>query len=259
MVFELMKIIKKIFLTIAITTILNASAFAKSGFEFLANFQLGVGVGIPTKSMKDIGFKSDIGLDFGGGFQFGYMFQVKNNFGISALVELGYNIGSYSVSGKVNISEMIAAELNRLGFGNININALGILNNVSVSFINYFYSIQVGLFPKFNIGNFAIGIGGGIKIPIMGWQTATMLDIEEDTGLLYRPEISDLISPALLGYIKTSFDYSFYIIDKTSINVGLYLGIDIMKEKSYEGQKGEYCSTFNVGIIFGVKYGARVD
>lgn len=254
-----MKIIKNIFLTIAFIIIFNISAFGESGFEFSGNFQLGMSVGIPTKSLKDIGFKSDIGLDFGCGFQFGYMFQIKNNFGISALVELGYNVGSYSIKGKLNINELISEELSKLGFGNININELGILNNVSASFINYFYSIQVGLFPKFNIGNFSIGIGGGIKIPIMGWQTLEMLGIEEDTGLLYRPEISDLISPAILGYVKTSFDYSFYIFDKTFINVGLYLGFDIMKNKSYEWQKGEYGSTFNVGVIFGIKYGASVN
>ena len=254
-----MKSFKRLFFIISILLIFNISAFAESGFEFTCNFQLGTGIGIPTKTMKDIGFKSDVGFDFSGEFQFGYLFQVKNNFGISALVELGYNIGSYSVSGKINISEQIAAELNKLGFGNIDISKLGIFNNVSASFVNYFYSIQVGLFPKFNIGNFAIGIGGGIKIPFMGWQTVKILDTEFDTGLLYRPEISDLISPAILGYVKTSFDYSFHIMDKTAFNVGLYLGFDIMKEKSYEGQKGEYIYTFNIGVVFGVKYGASVN
>ena len=46
-----MKIIKKIFLVITFTTIFSVSAFAKSGFEFLIDFQFGLGVGIPTKTM----------------------------------------------------------------------------------------------------------------------------------------------------------------------------------------------------------------
>lgn len=249
---------KKLFFVISILAIFNISAFAESGFEFLVNMQLGMGAGIPTKSMKDIGFKNDVGFDFSGGFQFGYLFQVKNNFDVSLLGELGYSISSYSITGKINISEQIAAELNKLGYVNIDISKLGMFNNISASFINYFYSIQVGLFPKFNIGNFAIGIGGGVKIPIFGMQYSKVLDYEYSVEL-HRSDIADLLNPPILGYIKTSFDYSFYLVDKNFINVGLYLGFDIMKEKSYEGQKGEYISTFNAGVVFGVKYGASVN
>ena len=59
-----MKIIKKIFLVITFTTIFSVSAFAKSGFEFLIDFQFGLGVGVPTKTMeKENEFKGDIGFD----------------------------------------------------------------------------------------------------------------------------------------------------------------------------------------------------
>ena len=89
-------------------------------------------------------------------------------------------------------------------------------------------------------------------------QYSKVLDYEYSVEL-HRSDIADLLNPPILGYIKTSFDYSFYLVDKTFINVGLYLGFDIMKEKSYEGQKGEYISTFNAGVVFGVKYGASVN
>ena len=131
-----MKDLKRLFFIISIFAIFNISAFAESGFEFLVNMQLGMGAGIPTKSMKDIGFKNDVGFDFSGGFQFGYLFQVKNNFGVSLLGELGYSISSYSITGKINISEQIAAELNKLGYVNIDISKLGMFNNISASFIN---------------------------------------------------------------------------------------------------------------------------
>lgn len=51
---------------------------------------------------------------------------------------------------------------------------------MSVALDFTFYNIQVSLFPKFNFGNFSIGIGGGIKIPVIGEMsiTATALNIE---------------------------------------------------------------------------------
>ena len=92
-----MKYLRKIFITIASMTIFSVSVFAKSGFEFHYNALLGVGVSFPTTSMKDMGFKNDIGFDGTGLFQIGYMRQVKEGFGISYLLELGYNAGSYTI------------------------------------------------------------------------------------------------------------------------------------------------------------------
>ena len=92
-----MKDLKRLFFIISIFVIFNISAFAKSGFEFNYNALLGIGVGVPTKSFKDFGFKSDIGFDGTCSFQIGYMRQVKEGFGISYLLELGFNAGSYTI------------------------------------------------------------------------------------------------------------------------------------------------------------------
>lgn len=249
-----MKIIKKIFLIITLTIIFSVSAFAKSGFEFHYNALIGVGVGFPTKSMKDFGFESDFGLAGTGLFQLGYMSQVREGFGISYLLELGYNINSYSIIGKPDFNSLISSELSEMfGLGNIN---LGIPNDISVAFDIYFGNIQIGLFPKFNFGNFAIGIGGGIKIPLVGQMSVAALGYEESQEL-DRVDIKDMFNPPIIGYVRASFDYSFYLSEKVALDVGLYLGYDIIKFRN-SGAKDEYGGTLNAGIIFGVKLGGNV-
>ena len=249
-----MKYLRKIFTTIALMTIFSVSVFAKSGFEFHYNALLGVGVGFPSKSFKDVGFKSDIGFDGTGLFQIGYMRQVKEGFGISYLLELGYNFSSYTISGKPDFNPIIN---DIFGLGNIIGNIFP--NDMSVALDFTFYNIQVGLFPKFNFGNFSIGIGGGIKIPVVGEMsvTATALNIEE-TQKLSRTDIADWFNPPIFGYVKTSLAYSFYLTDKIALDVGLYLSYDSMQFIN-EGGKDEYGGTLNTGIIFGVKFGGKVD
>lgn len=249
-----MKYLRKIFTTMALMTIFSVSVFAKSGFEFHYNALLGVGVGFPSKSFKDVGFKSDIGFDGTGLFQIGYMRQVKEGFGISYLLELGYNFSSYTISGKPDFNPIIN---DIFGLGNIIGNIFP--NDMSVALDFTFYNIQIGLFPKFNFGNFSIGIGGGIKIPVIGEMsvTATAINVEE-TQKLSRTDIADMFNPPIFGYVKTSLAYSFYLTDKVALDVGLYLSYDIMQFIN-EGGKDEYGGTLNTGIIFGVKFGGKVD
>lgn len=246
-----MKYLRKIFTTMALMTIFSVSVFAKSSFEFHYNALLGVGVSFPTTSMKDMGFKNDIGFDGTGLFQIGYMRQVKEGFGISYLLELGYNFSSYTISGKSDFNRIIS---DMFGVGN-----LGIPNDISITLDFTFYNIQIGLFPKFNFGNFSIGIGGGIKIPVIGEMsvTATAINVEE-TKKLSRTDIADWFNPPIFGYVKTSLAYSFYLTEKVALDVGLYLSYDIMQFIN-EGGKDEYGGTLNTGIIFGVKFGGKVD
>lgn len=254
-----MKYLRKIFTTMALMTIFSVSVFAKSGFEFHYNALIGVGVSFPTTSMKDMGFKNDIGFDGTGLFQIGYMRQVKEGFGISYLLELGYNFSSYTISGKPDFNSLISGILSEMFGININPNQVGMPNDISVALDFTFYNIQVGLFPKFNFGNFSIGIGGGIKIPVIGEMsvTATAINVEE-TQKLSRTDIADFFNPPIFGYVKTSLAYSYYLTDKIALDFGLYLSYDIMQFIN-EGGKDEYGGTLNTGIVFGLKFGGKVD
>ena len=234
-----MKKIKKFLLTIAMTMALGTSAFAASGFEFLLNWSGGLKVGIPNKAAKDIGFKKGGGFDTAITAQIGYMFQVKDGFGISLLGELGYAFDYYNMETDTAI-------------------------NMGVS--SMFNSFQLGLLPKFNIGfggrhGLAIGIGGGVKIPISGNYTlnlklnGTNPDGSVLTQLdLKREDIISMFNPALIGYIKASIDYYLFFTDSIAMEFGLYLGGDFAP-KQKDTKIG--LDAFDIGLQLGFRFGPK--
>ena len=235
-----MKNIKKVLIIMAMTMIFSVSAFAASGFEFILNVPLGLGIGIPTKSEKDIKWKSGIGFDAGVTAQLGYMFQVKNGFGISVLGELGYAHTTRALTQKYE--------------------ELGIKTSIYTAYI--MDSFQIGLLPKINIGAFAIGIGGGVKIPV-AFQLSSKAKIG-DTTIKGKEKIDmkvfrDNYSPAVIGYIKGTFDYSIFFTDKLAFNIGLYLGYDMLKTKATPelGEKSEIEGVFDIGVELGLKFGPK--
>ena len=234
-----MKKIKKFLLTMAMTMALGTSAFASSGFEFLLNWSGGLKLGIPNKAAKDIGFKKGGGFDTAITAQIGYMFQVKDGFGISLLGELGYAFDNYNMQTDTAI-------------------------NMSVS--SMFNSFQLGLLPKFNIGfggrhGLAIGIGGGVKIPISGNYTLN-LDLNganpDGSALtqldLKREDIISMFNPALIGYIKASIDYYLFFTDSIAMEFGLYLGGDFAP-KQKETKIG--LDAFDIGLQLGFRFGPK--
>ena len=236
-----MKKIKKFIVIMAMTMIFSVSAFAASGFEFILNVPLGLGIGIPTKSEKDIKWKSGIGFDTGVTAQLGYMFQVKNGFGISVLGELGYAHTTRALTQKYE--------------------ELGIKTSIYAAYI--MDSFQIGLLPKINIGAFAIGIGGGVKLPVAAQvhYKAKIGDqiIEEGKEKMDMKLFREMYSPAIIGYIKGTFDYSIFFTDKLAFNIGLYLGYDMLKTKATPelGEKSEIEGVFDIGVELGLKFGPK--
>ena len=254
-----MKNIKKILLIMAMTMALGTSAFAASGFEFLLNLSGGFGVVIPTKEAKDLGIKGQVSADADVSAQIGYMFQVKDGFGISVLGELGY-----------------AWDLYNMGYGSTSVSSASSGGNTTYSaeagmWINqYYHSFKVGLLPKFNIGvgrkgAIAIGIGGGVKIPLAGNLSTTVTIagqnaqtreelILEDNINLKRQDIADMFSPSVIGYMKVTFDYYLFFTDNIGMNFGLYLGGDFgpkMKEVKIGGD------SFDIGLQLGFRFGPK--
>ena len=236
-----MKNIKKFIVIMAMTMIFSVSAFAASGFEFILNVPLGLGIGIPSKSEKDIKWKSGIGFDAGVSAQLGYMFQVKSGFGISVLGELGYAHTTRALTQKYE--------------------ELGIKTSIYAAYI--MDSFQIGLLPKINIGAFAIGIGGGVKIPV-AFQLSSKAKIgdqiiEEGKEKIDMKLFREKYSPAVIGYIKGTFDYSIFFTDKLAFNIGLYLGYDILKTKATPelGEKSEIEGVFDIGVELGLKFGPK--
>ncbi|KLI13764.1 hypothetical protein SU46_12605 [Brachyspira hyodysenteriae] len=238
---------KKIILTLMMTSVLSVSAFAASGFEAILNVPIGLSVGFHNFKLKDVPFKNEIekqakqnsgvGFDIGVTAQLGYMFQVKEGFGISVLGEIGYSHDSYAF---VNASD----------------------KKLTQSFT--FESIQVGLLPKFNIGAFAIGVGGGVKIPLSG-KLYSKYDGKDVTGSPVKANSSDIkdnFKTPVIGYIKATFDYSIFFTDNIAMNVGLYAGYDFgmsMSEQLAPKDVFEYMnfSSFDIGLQLGLKFGPK--
>ncbi|TXJ33447.1 PorT family protein [Brachyspira aalborgi] len=253
-----MKKIKKFLLTIAMTMIFSVSAFAASGFEFLFQLAGGAGVVIPNKEAKDLGIKGTLSVDADVSAQIGYMFQVKEGFGISVLGELGYSFDGYSMgygSGAIASS----------GGGNTTYSA-----EASLSIEQFFHSFKLGLLPKFNIGfggrhGLAIGIGGGVKIPISGWFSTTSTfavnDATTKEGVkstveinLKRKDITDMFSPSVIGYMKVTFDYYLFFTDNIAMNFGLYLGGDFGPKQKATKIGGD---AFDIGLQLGFRFGPK--
>ena len=236
-----MKNIKKFLLITAMTMALGTSAFAESGFEFILNVPLGAGITIPDKDLKDAGYKGTAGFEAGVSAQLGYMFQVVNGFGISALVELGYAHDHFGTS--------IEADLGALGIGT---------GTYKVSDSYALDSFQIGLLPKFNIGAFSIGIGGGVKVPLGGKYTMKVGDVKDSLKYAMGDALSRF-TPPVIGYIKATFDYSIFFTDRLAFNIGLYLGGDIAKQEVGIGDVSATSTTssFDIGVELGLKFGPR--
>ena len=234
-----MKNIKKFLLIMAMTMALGTSAFAASGFEFILNVPLGAGISIVPKDYKGEGVKGTAGFDAGVEVQLGYMFQVVDGFGVSALVELGYAHDHFGFS---------AEEYDET------------TGNYTTPKLSYdLDSFKIGLLPKFNIGAFAIGIGGGVKVPLGGKMTFKDFDNSKYSQKMAMGDALSVFTPPVIGYVKATFDYSIFFMDNLAFNIGLYLGGDIAKSNllpDANGNPGVF-SSFDVGVELGLKFGPK--
>ena len=274
--------LKRLLFILLIFVIFNIPAFARSGFEFILNIPIGASYSIISQNMKDYEMKNSFGLDAGVEAQLGYMFQIKEGFGISVLGEIGFAHDNYIVKFKNDYY----------------------LKDYTITY----NSLQIGLFPKFNIGKFSIGIGGGIKIPIfLGWDYTINANAKtipnyslysaetgggesSDGWICGTPDEDNWVDYVYMygegkvkqtplriisyAYIKLTFDYSVFFTDRVAMNIGLYFGYDFFPDNNirtlslrdvnyfyYEHkdtEKPRNYGTFNFGIQLGFRFGPRV-
>ncbi len=251
-----MKKIKKFLLTIAMTMIFSVSAFAASGFEFLFQLAGGAGATILSKDAKDLYKKGGLSADADVSAQIGYMFQVKEGFGISVLGELGY-----------------AWDLYMMGYGDTTVASVAGTYSAKdgLDFSQYYHSFKIGLLPKFNIGlggrhGLAIGIGGGVKIPLAGNMSTTSTSAVDNAQTieavkstvdinLKRKDITDMFSPSVIGYMKVTFDYYLFFTDNIGMNFGLYLAGDFGPK--LKDTKVKINDSFDIGLQLGFRFGPK--
>lgn len=257
-----MKHLKKIIFTAVLAAALSTSAFAASGFEFILNVPLGMGINLLPEFSYNVrvprpnyitGYilsanynsPNRLGFDTGVSAQIGYMWHVVNNFGISLLGEVGYSFDSLYGTYKFESADDGAAS---------------ILPNEGISVSTYTHTLKVGLLPKFNINAFSIGIGGGVIIPMAASQSISV------NGSKGSFQDTKLINP--IGfYGKLTFDYSIFFTEKIALNIGLYTGVDYIGlvqtviAGNPDSVGGQYLSTpfvtYDIGLQVGFRFGPK--
>ena len=248
---------KKIILSILMFVSVTATSFAiDGGFEFILNVPIGMSVGVYDYDLTDYGERQDIilngairdnfnmdggiGFDIGITAQLGYMFKFTSNLGLSVLGEIGYSHDTYSYVSRLS---------------------------KDISSTYSFDSIQLGILPKFNFYNFAIGIGGGVKIPMSGNHRSKLGNITTDTKVT-SSYMKRNFKSATIPYLKFTFDYSIFFTEKMAFNIGLYLGYDFGVEPNLYGIGNAIdssnnrlliddisYSSFDIGLQLGFKFG----
>ena len=179
-----------IFIILLISTYKTSFSEIKGGFEAIINVPLGMGITVKQKNV-DVQGNPKGKVNFQGGIEanLGYMFQIKEEMGVSLLGVLGY---SYTESKYSKYDD-----------------------KVQYKFIDN--DLYFGIMPKFNFYSCSIGLNIGYKITL----TPNSIYYSPETG---EKEINH--DHYLRLYIRGTFDYYFFAGLDSSINLGFYIGYD---------------------------------
>lgn len=234
-----MKKVKKLLLIFSIFAISNISVFAASGFETIINVPLGLSIGVPTGTYEALSDKGKVGFDSGVTAHIGYMIGI-GKLGVSILGEFGYSYDSYKMY-------LLQSEI------------LGQKTEMNLNM--YTHSFQVGLLPKINIGQFAIGVGAGVKIPITATYEvdSTILGINEKVISSLKRKDIEKYTRNVIPYVKVTFDYSIYFGPKVALNIGAYLGYDFgLAQKSTIDNEYNSVDSFDLGLQLGLRFAPKL-
>ena len=238
---------------------LSTSAFAASGFEFIFNVPFGLNINLlpkynmyTTQEAKNGTYYysgNKVGFDIGVSAQIGYMWQIKDNFGISLLGELGYSFDSFNANfdtAKIqnpNGIEQIDAPESTQKLG-------------SASF--YTHNLKIGILPKFNIKAFSIGVGLGVIIPMaitQNWKDELVKNAFKDASTKFMSPVG--------FYGKLTFDYSIFFTEKIAMNIGLYTGVDAISSinTTIDSTTGAHSEapllSYDIGLQLGFRFGPK--
>ena len=261
-----MKIIKNIIIIL----IINCLSIFASNIDFI-DFNLSIPIGgshnflngsinenkvaanpsllIPIPSLK-----SGISFEIGVLAQLGYNFKLENSIlkSTSTMIDFGYYMYPMAVNYNQNI-----------------------LGNEDVKSTIIFHTINIGAIQKLYLGNnFAVGLGGGIKIPMSF--TFDNIDSKVNNPLPHdnkgnRDYIKALYDSKVIPYVKLTLESFFFVHDIIALNIGMYISYSIGMNynvyklndelsKANNVQYTEYYNKLNssslgVGFILGASFG----
>ena len=253
-----MKHFKKIILASAMIMSLSTGAFAASGFEFIFNVPFGLNINLlpqynmyTTQEAKNGTYYhsgNKVGFDIGASAQIGYMWQIKDNFGISLLGELGYSFDSLYA----NFDKAKKQDPNN-SIGQVDDPSAPKLGNASF----YTHNLKIGILPKFNIKAFSIGVGLGVIIPMaitQNWKDEAAKTLFQNASTKFMSSVG--------FYGKLTFDYSIFFTEKIAMNIGLYTGVDAINSINTTIDSSGYHSeapllSYDIGLQLGFRFGPK--
>ncbi len=245
-----MKKTTKLLIIIFIFILTNINIFAESGFEAILNVPIGLSISIPTGSYresfldKNADRSGNIVADAGVSAQIGYLFDIDkyDDIGVSLLAEIGYQYNVYSYMSHLNKHYD---------------------NGFSIDDkLNYYlkaHNFQLGLLPKFVKGNFAFGVGFGVKFPLSLIISTENIIIDFNNREYHREQVNEnyniqdvgkLYESIVIPYVKLTFDYSIFFTEKIALNLGAYVNYDY-------GLKSKYADLRIDSVDIAVQIGLR--
>ncbi|WP_297277118.1 PorT family protein [uncultured Brachyspira sp.] len=205
--------------------------FAKSGFEAMLNIPFGITLSYPNEHIKNLGYQMAPNVDATVLFQTGYMFSVVDNFAISILGEIGYYYDSFSVYKKENnITELVSCLT---------------------------HNIQLGLLSKFNIKQYSIGIGGGMKFPLQVNYLIKNNNSIVNNHVINQSSMKNYFASSFSWYVKASIDYYVFFTDILALDIGAYFLYDFGLKGKNEYKNTIGFSSFDIGLQIGFRFGPK--
>lgn len=201
--------------------------------NFIAGFVGRLGASSATTDKSKV-FTSDF-RDFENSFSFqpGVLWTHNSLLSTALLFDIGYNKDRYEI--RYDISGKRIVE-------------------------NYkFSSLSFGLFPRFNIGFFSIGVGGGIKLPL----SMTYSSKGRGDSNRYRldfGDIKDSFENTYIPYIRLSMDFWLKTKGKLMLSFGLYANYDFPIDIDKNGILRDFTinqdslASFDIGFQFGMYF-----
>lgn len=129
---------------------------------------------------------------------------------------------------------------------------------------NYkFGSFSLGLFPRFNIGFFSIGVGGGVKFPISLRYSKEGENYSKDKYLFDFGDIRDSFTTFYIPYVKVSVDFLFKMKKNFMMSFGVYANYDFPIDIDRNGIlkdltiNQDSLASFDIGLQFGMYFLSR--
>ena len=115
------------------------------------------------------------------------------------------------------------------------------------------------MLPKFVKGNFAFGVGFGVKFPLSLIISTENIIIDFNNREYHREQVNEnyniqdvgkLYESIVIPYVKLTFDYSIFFTEKIALNLGAYVNYDY-------GLKSKYADLRIDSVDIAVQIGLR--